>query len=212
MSRMPKIQGLPKAAFLSGTHAVVVRHPAGPVRISWFLQDGLVRIRSLDLLPLQEPVPPQGEQPAQIARLMGDLAEGRDLAWVDGALLWEGLSPFRRQVLSTLQRATLAGAVLSYGDLARLCGRPGAARAVGGAVAANPFPIVVPCHRVLASDRRLGGFMGDPQDRTGWKRRLLEREGCRIHRGRVHGPVDSRPVRLDTAVDPLPVPVLAAGA
>ncbi len=64
------------------------------------------------------------------------------------------------------------GAVTSYGLLARALGRPGAARAVGRAVGANPWPVVVPCHRVVAGDGRLTGYGGGIE----WKQRLLALE------------------------------------
>jgi methylated-DNA-[protein]-cysteine S-methyltransferase len=67
-----------------------------------------------------------------------------------------GLPPFRRQVLETL-RATRPGETFTYGQLARMAGSPGAARAVGQAMARNPLPIVIPCHRVVAADGP-GGF------------------------------------------------------
>jgi len=50
------------------------------------------------------------------------------------------------------------GETVSYGQLAALIGRPGAARAVGGANRVNPLPVFIPCHRVIAADRKLGGF------------------------------------------------------
>jgi len=61
----------------------------------------------------------------------------------------------------------------SYGELARTLRKPGAARAVGSACGANPIPLLIPCHRVLAADGRLGGFSGG----LDWKRRLLAVEG-----------------------------------
>jgi methylated-DNA-[protein]-cysteine S-methyltransferase len=57
-------------------------------------------------------------------------------------------------------RAIPYGAVRNYGDIARAIGQPGAARAVGQAVGSNPLPIVIPCHRVIASDGSIGGFSG----------------------------------------------------
>jgi methylated-DNA-[protein]-cysteine S-methyltransferase len=72
---------------------------------------------------------------------------------------FSGLSPFTLRVLETLQGIPF-GATTSYGDLALLAGSPGAARAVGGVMAANPFPLVIPCHRVLGSGGRLGGYSG----------------------------------------------------
>jgi len=79
---------------------------------------------------------------------------------------------FRREVLEIL-RGVPFGTVISYGELARRLRRPLAARAVGGAMRANPIAIIVPCHRVAASDGTLGGFSGG----LSVKRKLLEVEG-----------------------------------
>ena len=65
------------------------------------------------------------------------------------------------------------GTTTTYGALAQLAGRPGAARAVGQAVGSNPVPVIVPCHRVIASNGSLGGFSAG-LDR---KRALLDHEG-----------------------------------
>ena len=85
-----------------------------------------------------------------------------------------GRTSFQLQVLRALQRIP-RGSVRSYGDLAAELGR-GSPRAVGQAVGGNPIPIVIPCHRVVARDRRLGGFSGG-LDR---KVLLLEREGVQV--------------------------------
>lgn len=79
---------------------------------------------------------------------------------------------FQRSVWEAL-RAIPPGRTRSYGELAAQVGRPGGARAVGQACGANPIPLLIPCHRVLAAQGRLGGFSGG----LAWKRRLLEREG-----------------------------------
>ena len=68
-------------------------------------------------------------------------------------------TPFQRAVWAELRRIPY-GSVTSYGELARKIGRPTAFRAVGAANGANPWPIVVPCHRVIGSDRSLTGFGG----------------------------------------------------
>ena len=68
------------------------------------------------------------------------------------------------------------GQVRTYGWLARRIGRPGAARAVGRALGANPFAPVVPCHRVVGADGRLTGYSGEGGVAT--KRRLLLAEGA----------------------------------
>jgi methylated-DNA-[protein]-cysteine S-methyltransferase len=80
-------------------------------------------------------------------------------------------TPFQRCVWTALQ-AIPFGAVCSYGDIARQVGRPRAFRAVGRANGANPWPIVVPCHRVIGSDRSLTGFGGG----VDLKRMLLQME------------------------------------
>ncbi len=97
--------------------------------------------------------------------------EHRDLQ--DVVLDWGGVDPFHRRVLEAT-RAVGPGCITSYGELARQIGAPGAARAVGTALGNNPWPIVVPCHRVLASDGALTGFSAPGGVAT--KRRMLEIE------------------------------------
>lgn len=72
---------------------------------------------------------------------------------------WSLARGFQRRVLIALAKVRF-GRTLSYGELASRAGRPGAARAVGGAMAKNPIPLVVPCHRVLAAGGKIGGFGG----------------------------------------------------
>ncbi len=83
-------------------------------------------------------------------------------------------TPFRLQVWAAL-RTIPFGQTLTYGELARRLDRPGAARAVGGACGDNPVPLVVPCHRVVAS-RGLGGWSGPP----GLKEALLDLESSAL--------------------------------
>jgi O-6-methylguanine DNA methyltransferase len=80
---------------------------------------------------------------------------------------------FQQRVWETM-RTIPSGRTLSYGEIAKRIGNPKAVRAVGGACGANPIPVFVPCHRVLAANQRLGGFSGG----LDWKRRLLAREGA----------------------------------
>lgn len=79
---------------------------------------------------------------------------------------------FQRRVLERLVRVGF-GELTTYGALAKSVGKPGAARAVGAAMAKNPIPILVPCHRVVASNGSLGGFSGG----LDVKRRLHQHEG-----------------------------------
>jgi methylated-DNA-[protein]-cysteine S-methyltransferase len=85
-----------------------------------------------------------------------------------------GTQPFERRVYEAA-RSIQPGSTRTYGELAAEVGEPGEARAVGVAMARNPVPLVVPCHRVVAADGRLGGFSAPGGVAT--KRRLLEIEG-----------------------------------
>ncbi|MGA3283206.1 MAG: methylated-DNA--[protein]-cysteine S-methyltransferase [Verrucomicrobiota bacterium] len=79
---------------------------------------------------------------------------------------------FQKRVWNTLRKIS-PGRTKSYGEIAQAIGKPKAVRAVGGACGANPVPVLVPCHRVLAANNKLGGFSGG----LDWKRTLLAREG-----------------------------------
>jgi len=81
-----------------------------------------------------------------------------------------------QQSVWTAMRAIPMGHTRSYGEIAEEVGRPKAVRAVGGACGANPIPVLVPCHRVLAAKKQIGGFGGG----LAWKRRLLEAEGVYV--------------------------------
>lgn len=81
---------------------------------------------------------------------------------------------FDRRVYEIV-RAIPPGETRTYGEVATELGAPGAAQAVGQAMGRNPFPPIVPCHRVLAAGRRIGGFSARGGPRT--KLRMLETEG-----------------------------------
>jgi methylated-DNA-[protein]-cysteine S-methyltransferase len=73
-------------------------------------------------------------------------------------LAWEAVPPFTRQVLHTLLARVRHGETVTYGELAALAGQPGKARAVGQSMARNPWPLLVPCHRVLGVGGQLTGY------------------------------------------------------
>ena len=117
-------------------------------------------LHDLDVLPAIDGI---------VALLRGDKRDLREII-----LDFHGVPVFNRRVYE-IARTIGPGATLTYGDIARRLGRPGTARAVGHALGQNPWPIVVPCHRVLAADGRMGGFSAPGGVAT--KRRMLEIEG-----------------------------------
>ena len=105
---------------------------------------------------------------------------GERVDFADVAIDLGGVGPFHRKVYDAT-RALPWGQTASYGDLARQAGSPGAARAVGQAMGHNPVPIVIPCHRVLASGRKIGGFSAYGGAVT--KMHLLALEGIHLDAG-----------------------------
>jgi methylated-DNA-[protein]-cysteine S-methyltransferase len=91
-----------------------------------------------------------------VARVRDHLG-GRPQDFVRIPLDLARVSPFHAKIYRALQRIP-AGSTVSYGELAGLAGSPGASRAVGRAMATNPFPIFVPCQRVLSAGGKVGGF------------------------------------------------------
>ena len=112
--------------------------------------------------------------PPVVAKLQ-DYFAGRRVRWALGDLDLTGFSEFRLAVSRACCKIP-RGKATSYGGLAAAAGRDGAARAVGGVMAQNPFPIVIPCHRVVGSSGHLHGFGGRGVG-LDIKRRLLEHEG-----------------------------------
>lgn len=116
---------------------------------------------------------------ADIERIVAHLGgELDDLAGVRVDL--ERVPPFAQKLYATLRRVR-PGETTSYGELARAAGSPNAARAVGAAMAKNPVPIVVPCHRVLAASKKAGGFSAPGGLAT--KAKLLAIEGIALASG-----------------------------
>ena len=122
------------------------------------------RARMLRRFPGAREAAPPPEVRHALDRIVGLLrGEASDLS--DVGLDMEGVPSFHQRVYE-VARAIPPGATLSYGEVAARLGDRGAARAVGQAVGRNPFPIVVPCHRVLAAGGKLGGFSANGGTRT----------------------------------------------
>ncbi|HET8748291.1 MAG TPA: methylated-DNA--[protein]-cysteine S-methyltransferase [Ramlibacter sp.] len=123
---------------------------------------------------------PEADPPAfvqsAIARVQALLTGARD-DLADLPLDMEGVPEFHQRVYE-VTRAIPPGAVLTYGEVARRVGEPGAARAVGQALGKNPFAPVIPCHRVLAAGGRSGGFSAEGGADT--KLRMLEIERAQL--------------------------------
>jgi methylated-DNA-[protein]-cysteine S-methyltransferase len=133
------------------------------------------RARLIRRYPHAREAPP----PAQVRRGINAIAallrgEPEDLSAL--ALDMDDVSEFDRRVYEAA-RSIAAGTTLSYGELAARLGERGLVREVGQALGRNPFPIIVPCHRVLAAGGRSGGFSGNGGVAT--KLRLLTIEGAR---------------------------------
>lgn len=137
--------------------------------------DDALRSRMMRDLPgSREQEPPPAVAHAIVR--MRALLEGEQDDLADVELDWSGVSDFHHRVYE-VARAIDPGSTLTYGEVAHRLGDPGAARAVGQALGRNPFPIVVPCHRVLAAGGRPGGFSAPGGAQT--KVRMLVIEGAR---------------------------------
>jgi methylated-DNA-[protein]-cysteine S-methyltransferase len=158
--------------------------PFGPVVILWSRNDGSpMMIRVLFSRPgasasdeVSQLFPDAtGSSCPEIDSLADDIVaflSGRDVTFSLDLTDWYQCTPFQESVLR-VEHGIPRGNVSTYRLIARHLGNEGGARAVGNALARNPFPLIIPCHRAIRSDRTLGGFQGG----VDMKRALLEREG-----------------------------------
>jgi methylated-DNA-[protein]-cysteine S-methyltransferase len=136
--------------------------------------------RTRERLASRFPLSARSEPPPDIARTVGAivaLLAGEPVDLTDAVLDESGLPAFDRAVYA-IARATPPGETITYGQIAARIGDPQAARSVGRAMGANPYPIIVPCHRVLGADGKMGGFSAAGGVVT--KARLLSIERARI--------------------------------
>jgi methylated-DNA-[protein]-cysteine S-methyltransferase len=130
----------------------------------------------------------EGDWFPRLSQRLLEYAEGVPLEFDDFQLALPERTPFRDKVLAAT-RSLMYGETTSYGELAKQVGHPGAARAVGTVMSTNRFPIVIPCHRVLASCGKLGGYTAPSG--TDLKQRMLDMEqqsaasGVRLLDGRM---------------------------
>jgi methylated-DNA-[protein]-cysteine S-methyltransferase len=134
------------------------------------------RMRLLRTRPEATEAPPPPDITEAITSIAGLLGGGRnDLSHV--RLDPAGLSDFDQRVYA-IARTIPPGQTLTYGDVARRLGDVGLSRAVGQALGRNPYVLIVPCHRVLAAGRKIGGFSAAGGTRT--KLDLLSIEGVEL--------------------------------
>jgi len=138
------------------------------------------RLAALQLRRAEGPLLPADASAAARAvhGALARLADGKPADFPDLPLDWESVPPFTRLVLETLFERVGHGQTVTYGELAKLSGQPGKARAVGQAMARNPWPLLVPCHRVLGAGGGLTGYT-NPHG-LDLKALLLSLEGCPI--------------------------------
>jgi O-6-methylguanine DNA methyltransferase len=176
----------------NGLHVGTVAAPWGPIHVA---TTGRAVI-AISVLTPTEPFVDDAVRRTRLERLTGPSAMlDRTIAAVEAFLAGDprafvGL-PLDLGDRKAWDRAVLGGVgqldrgeVTSYGRLARRIGKPGAARAVGGAVGRNPIGLAIPCHRVIAGDGSIGGYGGDwfgsREQLLEIKRELLAREGIAL--------------------------------
>lgn len=114
-----------------------------------------LRLRRAEAAQLAQDASPEARA---VHAALARLAAGQPADFPNLPLAWEQVPDFTRQVLETLRQRVGAGQTVTYGELAALSGQGGKARAVGQAMARNPWPLIVPCHRVLGSNGALTGY------------------------------------------------------
>lgn len=180
-----------------------VPSPFGEVAILWVQHGGLTMVdrvvlpspaagaRARLLIAVPQARPGTSPLASRIVEQMIAFFAGKPVRFALDDVALHQCSDFQRRVLLA-EYAIPRGSVSTYGLIARHLGVPGAARAVGSALAHNPFPILIPCHRAIGSDGALGGYQGG----IVMKRRLLEMEGISFtHAGRVVAPRIHYPIR-----------------
>jgi methylated-DNA-[protein]-cysteine S-methyltransferase len=169
---------------------IIKKTPFGPVAVIWSQLDGFPKIISV---LISKPEQSAEEQATVIypyshsdSCLEIDAISDDIKSFLEGELVNFSLDMVALDICSPFQQAVLRaeyqiprGSVSTYQLIARYLGKEKGARAVGNALARNPFPIIIPCHRAIRSDGSLGGFQGGMD----MKRALLENEGIKFDKG-----------------------------
>jgi methylated-DNA-[protein]-cysteine S-methyltransferase len=158
----------------------------GPVGLAWSdrglirlqlpdTDEELTRTRLLRRLDATEASPPTWLEPTVAA--LKDYFAGVKVDLSGSPLDLDGVPELQQSLYREMLKLSW-GETITYGGLAERIGAPGAAQAVGQAMGKNPIPIIIPCHRVLASGNTLGGFSAPGGTKT--KLKLFEIEGIRL--------------------------------
>jgi O-6-methylguanine DNA methyltransferase len=163
------IQSL-KSAELTGLVSFTI--PVNGLRLTISIGDGEIVSSDVEIIPNGGSYSP-GVDPDQTTRTycLGRIFGRPELIWDD--LDTNQLTDFQGIVYRTLVDVE-AGTTISYGELAERIGKPGGSQAVGQALRTNPFPVIIPCHRVVRADGSLGGYGGVEESPV--KVRLLKLE------------------------------------
>lgn len=178
--------------------------PIGPCAIAWST-NGIAGLQlpegnkeaSRSRLKRRWPGAVEASEPANVQRaveriqaMLAKTSGGANDTLADLALDLEGIPEFHRKVYD-VARSIPPGQTMTYGEIAKRLGVPHESREVGQAMGRNPIPIIVPCHRVLGADGKMGGFSANGGVAT--KRRILEIEGAAaISAGPLFAGLDQR--------------------
>jgi methylated-DNA-[protein]-cysteine S-methyltransferase len=174
------------SASITAGHAVL-ETVIGFVGIAW-TEKGLIRLclpeRSREAverrLLLHPRVSASTAQPPWVVALVAavrDYMAGKDVDFSGVPVDLDGVDGFRLSIYDAARQLGF-GQTTTYGELARLAGHPGLARETGAALGANPVPLVIPCHRILAAGGKIGGFSAPGGSAT--KEKMLTLEGVRV--------------------------------
>lgn len=149
--------------------------PIGPVTV-YRTQNGIARVEISSQVSKNETSISEDEMLQQCEHEFTEYFTGKRQDF-DVPLDWSGITGFQSDVLHLTMDISF-GEIRTYGEIANALHKPAASRAVGGALARNPLPILIPCHRVVAASGRLTGYSA--ADGITTKAWLLEMEGHKI--------------------------------
>lgn len=148
----------------------------GHITINW-TEKPEFKVTKITLLRTEAsgPIFTENEKIMSLAIHIGLAVQGRPIPFDLKIFAFDKCHDFQRKVLLA-EYGIPRGKISTYGRIAKHIGNPGAARAVGTALATNPFPLVIPCHRAVRSNGEIGEYQGG----TDMKRTLLRREGVKF--------------------------------